>query len=171
MKKILVISDNHGKTDVMYGLVRVVKPLDLIIHCGDIGIHNLYSELSKRADCPVYAVSGNNDYGMEYPGIETFSLSGHKALLTHGHRQRVYYDLTPLCYLAEENGADMVFFGHLHIPLVEKQEGITLINPGSLTYHRQSNRMPSYVMLTITDEGEFRYAIRYVTPELLDLRS
>ena len=162
MKKVLVISDNHGRTGLMFEIVDLVKPVDLIVHCGDAGIPWTDRLLSERADCPVHVVSGNNDYLGEYPLTDVFMLGEHRVLLLHGHKHRVYYDLTPLYYLAEENQADIVLFGHLHIPVVQKTDGILLVNPGSLTYPRQSNGLPSYAMLTLEENGEVRAAIRYV---------
>ena len=162
MKKVLIVSDTHGQSDLMYEVIKRVKPVDLLVHCGDVGYRGIERELMMAADCPVYVVSGNNDYGNGYPAMERFAIEGHEVIVTHGHRQRVYYDLTPLCYLAEENQADIVMFGHLHVPIVKEDEGITLVNPGSLTYPRQRNALPSYIMMTIEDDGEVKYAVRYV---------
>ena len=162
MKKVLVISDNQRRTELMSAIVDLVKPVDLIVHCGDVEVSHIVQLLSERADCPVYVVSGNNDYLGEYPPVETFMLGEHRVLLTHGHKYRVYSDLTPLYYLAEQEKADIVLFGHLHIPIIRKDNGILLVNPGSLTYPRQSNGLPSYGMLTLEDNGEVRAAIRYV---------
>ncbi|MCR5789769.1 MAG: metallophosphoesterase [Lachnospiraceae bacterium] len=162
MKKVLIISDNHGKSDLMNELIRTVRPIDLLVHCGDAGLYEMETVLAKKADCPVYIVAGNNDYGSGYPLMTTFELCGKKVLLTHGHKHQVYYDLMPLYYLAKENQADIVMFGHLHIPVHEEKDGITLVNPGSLTYPRQFNRLPSYMMLTVDDNGKFHYAVRYI---------
>ncbi len=162
MKKILILSDTHGKCDLMYEIINKVKPIDSLVHCGDVGYGGIERELSAASDCPVHVVCGNNDYGSTYPYTDSFTLQGHKIIVTHGHRQRVYSDLSPLLYLAEENRADIVMFGHLHVPVVKTWEGITLVNPGSLTYPRQSNRLPSYIMMTIEDSGEVRFAVRYV---------
>lgn len=161
MKKILILSDTHGRCGLMYEIIKLVKPIDRLVHCGDVGCSGIERELSTASDCPVHVVCGNNDYGSNYPYIDSFVMEGHRVIVTHGHRQRIYSDLTPLLYLAEENKADIVMFGHLHVPVVKTWEGITLVNPGSLTYPRQSNRLPSYIMITIEDNGDVRFAVRY----------
>ncbi len=163
MKKILIVSDTHGQSDLMHELIRLVKPLDMLVHCGDVGYAGADRELMLCADCPVYIVNGNNDYGCGYPATESFEVAGRRVLVTHGHRQRVYFDLNSLFYFALENNADIVMFGHLHMPLVAQEKGVTFINPGSLTLPRQANRLPSYIMMTVTDSNEIEYAIRYVS--------
>ncbi|MBQ7563367.1 MAG: metallophosphoesterase [Lachnospiraceae bacterium] len=162
MKKVLVISDNHGRTELMYELVGLVKPVDLIVHCGDVEVPNIERRLSERADCPVHVVSGNNDYFGGYPFVDIFMLGEHRVLLTHGHKQKLYYDLTNLFYLAAQEQADIVLFGHLHTPIIQREGEVLLVNPGSLTYPRQSNGLPSYAMLTLEDDGTVRAAIRYI---------
>ena len=162
MKKVLIVSDTHGYSDLLNELIKLVKPVDLMVHCGDVGYRGAREKLSFAAGCPVYLVSGNNDYGYDYPMLERFRMEGHEVIVTHGHRQRVYYDLTPLYYFAEENGADIVMFGHLHMPVVQKDGGIILVNPGSLTYPRQSNGLPSYIIMTVEDDGILKFAVRYI---------
>ena len=162
MKKVLIVSDTHGYSDLLEKLIELVKPVDLLVHCGDVGYSKAGEKLSFAAECPVYLVSGNNDYGYDYPLLERFRTEGHEILVTHGHRQRVYFDLSSLYYLAEENNAEIVMFGHLHMPVVKKENGIILVNPGSLTYPRQSNGLPSYIIMTIEDDGTLRFAVRYI---------
>ena len=67
MKKVLIVSDTHGQSDLMYEVIKRVKPVDLLVHCGDVGYRGIERELMMAADCPVYVVSGNNDYGNGMP--------------------------------------------------------------------------------------------------------
>ena len=51
---------------------------------------------------------------------------------THGHIHRVKYGLYELVCAARERKADLVLFGHTHKPLQEYEDGLYLLNPGSL---------------------------------------
>ncbi|MCR4739713.1 MAG: metallophosphoesterase [Lachnospiraceae bacterium] len=165
MKKIVIVSDTHRQNELLYRLLELLKPIDMLIHCGDIEGDN--EGMIRRAECPVHMVAGNNDYGNMYPSLDVFEIEGHRVLLTHGHRYSIYRTLDPLYYLALENQAEIVMFGHLHVPVMEKKYGITILNPGSLTYPRQANRLPSYIMMTVKDNGSVEYDIRYLEKPLL----
>ncbi len=158
--KILVVSDTHGYNDSMYDVMRKESPFDMMIHCGDI--HDEYERLRSKVDCTLLVVAGNNDYDTDLPRMRDFSLGRYKAILTHGHRYRLYSDLSPLFYLAVENQADYVFFGHTHVPMIVEQGPVTLINPGSLTYPRQSGRKPSYITGYMEGDLRPRFEIKYV---------
>ena len=159
MKKVLIISDTHGYNDTMWQVIDKEKPFDALVHCGDF--ENNPSLLESRVNCDVHMVSGNNDFGGGLSSKQIFTIGHHKVVLTHGHRYRLWNDLSPLVYLAKENEADIVMFGHLHIPIIETLEGITLINPGSLTYPRQQLHTPTYVVMTLDDKGDAAYEIKY----------
>ena len=158
--KILVVSDTHGYNDRMYEVIKKETPFDMLIHCGDI--HDEYERLRARVDCTLHVVAGNNDYYADLPRIKQFSIGRYQAVLTHGHRYRLYSGLSPLFYLAAENHADYVFFGHTHVPMIVEQGPVTLINPGSLTYPRQSGRQPSYIIGTVSDGKQPEFEIRYI---------
>ena len=58
--------------------------------------------------------------------------------------------------------ADAAFFGHIHVPVVEKEAGVLLVNPGSLAYPRQRGRRPSYAVMETDGKGEMHVEIRYL---------
>ena len=66
--KILVLSDNHGNSNDMLEVLRRVKPVDMVIHCGDIDMPP--SLLEESAGCPVKIVRGNNDYNYSITNID-----------------------------------------------------------------------------------------------------
>ena len=158
--KILVVSDTHGYNDSMYEVIAREAPFDMLIHCGDI--HEEYERLRSKVDCTLLVVAGNNDYDADLPRMREFSIGAYKAILTHGHRYRLYSDLSSLYYLAVENHADYVFFGHTHVPMIVEEGPVTLINPGSLTYPRQRGRQPSYIVGTVNEGKRPAFEIRYV---------
>ena len=55
-----------------------------------------------------------------------------KILMTHGHRYGVKSGYGTALAAAKSMGAQVVLFGHTHIPFMEEREGILMLNPGSL---------------------------------------
>lgn len=158
--KVLILSDTHGYNETMYEVIDREAPFDMLIHCGDL--EGAYDELRTKVNCTLHVVAGNNDYDPDMDRVRVFDIGKYKAVLTHGHRYRLYSDLSPLFYLAVENHADFVFFGHTHVPMIKEEGPVTLINPGSLTYPRQHGRKPSYIVGTIEDGSNPVFEVRYL---------
>ena len=158
--KVLILSDTHGYNDTMYEVIDREAPFDMLIHCGDL--EGAYDELRTKVNCTLHVVAGNNDYDPDMDRVRVFDIGKYKAVLTHGHRYRLYSDLSPLFYLAVENHADFVFFGHTHVPMIKEEGPVTLINPGSLTYPRQHGRKPSYIVGTIEAGSNPLFEVRYL---------
>lgn len=158
--KILVVSDTHGYNANLVRAIEKEKPFDLLIHCGDLAM--TIEELSDFVDCPVYACAGNNDFFYNLKQEELFHIYDHTALLVHGHRQGVSYGIDNLIYKAEERDADIVFFGHTHVPFIDEIDGVMVINPGSLTYPRQERHMETYVVMNVMPDGEIEADIKFI---------
>ena len=158
--KVLILSDTHGYNETMYEVIDREAPFDMLIHCGDL--EGAYDELRTKVNCTLHVVAGNNDYDPDMDRVRVFDIGKYKAVLTHGHRYRLYSDLSPLFYLAAENHADFVFFGHTHVPMIKEEGPVTLINPGSLTFPRQHGRKPSYIVGTIEDGSNPVFEVRYL---------
>lgn len=152
LKKILLVSDSHGQNHNLWRVLEKERPYDMVIHCGDF--EDSLTELNKKAGCEVHIVAGNNDYYSDFPQMKIITFGSHKAVLLHGHRQRLYAGLMPLYYLALENEADYVFFGHLHRPIIETNGGVTMLNPGSITYPRQADGRATYMTLDLLENGD-----------------
>jgi len=158
--KILVLSDSHGYNANMWRAMEAESPYDVLVHCGDFGEY--LDEIRYKADCPVYAVRGNNDYFSNAPREDFFELAGRKILLLHGDRDGVYGGYDRLIYKGLEKGADIIMFGHTHIPYIDQQEGITLVNPGSLTYPRQDRHIPTYAVVEIDGDRKITSELKYL---------
>ncbi len=167
--KVLVISDSHGRNDDVAGVIRQVgvENFDAIIHCGDVERGDDY--VRSLVPYPVYMVSGNNDYNLDLPQEITVDLGGHTVWIVHGHRFQVYRDTRMLRKVAREKGADLVMFGHTHRPHIETENGITLINPGSLSYPRQADRKPTYLMMEIGENGELSFEHHYYKSKFTEI--
>lgn len=158
----LIVSDTHGYDGNLYEVLRRVGRIDLLLHAGDAsGSEDM---LEKAAGCKTLVVNGNNDYSPALKYEEEIDFAGHHILLTHGHRYGVYYGPDKLFYKALECGADVVVYGHTHIPSVEYDEetGVVAVNPGSLSFPRQDDRKPTYVLMESDANGELHFTIKNV---------
>ena len=160
MHKYLVVSDTHGRDQNFYDVLDIEEPLDGIIHCGDF--EGSEGKFALAAGCPVYFVSGNNDF---FSGLQReleFELDGHTFFVTHGHNYFVSMDLESIKSEGISRGADIIIFGHTHKPVAKNVDGVYLFNPGSLSYPSQEGRRSSYLVLSIQDDGELSYEIKYL---------
>ena len=158
--RILVISDSHGRNDDIEGVLKQVGDIDMMIHCGDVERGDSY--IREIAGCPVVMVAGNNDYYLDLPGEEEIRLGDYKVLVTHGHN---YYVNSGVDYLREhalEFGYDVVMYGHTHKPSLHEEDGVTILNPGSISYPRQSGRQKTYMIMEIDASGMPEIELKYV---------
>ncbi len=151
MKRILVMSDTHGhKTNIKKALQKFAE-VDCIIHLGDYTRDAEY--IKTLTNKRVYSLKGNCDIGAAARQEIMISMGGVKILALHGHNQAVKSSLLSLDLYAAEKGADLVLFGHTHIPVEELYQNIILYNPGSLGEPR--GRKPTVGIVTI-EGGQFR---------------
>ena len=158
--KVLIVSDTHGYEGNMWKAIYREEPVDMFIHCGDI--EHMPTELKKYFTCPVHVVKGNNDYMLRLPEVERFEIAGYRVLLTHGHHHNIYRNQDAMFYYGEENQVDIVMFGHIHIPVIARSRGVTILNPGSISLPRQEGGRPSYIVMTAGEGVEPQYEIRYI---------
>ncbi len=160
-KKILVVSDSHGNNTNLKKAVRAFGPrgeqLEMLIHLGDV--QGSLEGIERLVDCPVEAVSGNCDFIPGLPGTKIISIGSEKALITHGHRYGCKMGTGTMKELAEANGAGMVLFGHTHMPLLENYQDMKIMNPGSISQPRQEGHRPTYLVITVKEDGMMEFAI------------
>lgn len=147
MKRIIVVSDNHYAKEAIDYLRNQYKDIDYFFHCGD-------SDLSQSDMPGWYVVYGNNDqYFSELKGEIIVEVEGHKFLIVHGHKHGVflnYYD--GLIELAKEKGCDVVCFGHLHWYIDTYEDGVRILNPGSIRYPRDGADR-TYMLLEVNGKN------------------
>lgn len=127
--KILVLSDSHMAMGEMRKAVNREKP-DMIIHLGD-HISDADRLSDDFPDIPMETVPGNCDRAsasME----KLIEVEGKKIFICHGHGYGVKNDLSLLKEAALEKGADIVLFGHTHVPYYDFDGRIHMMNPGSM---------------------------------------
>ena len=156
--RVLIVSDTHRKNDLYLKVLEEERP-DMVFHCGDVeGSEYL---LTEAADCPVHIVLGNNDFFSNLPRELTVEIEPHRVWMVHGHNYYVSFGTEELLDEAMNRNVDVVFYGHTHRPLIEKHGGITILNPGSLSYPRQEGKKPSYARMEIEEGQETKYSILY----------
>jgi putative phosphoesterase len=138
--RVLLMSDTHVSSsrpgrrlpDAVYDVL--VDGVDAIVHAGDVTAPALLHELAAFA--PVHAVLGNNDVELQLPERLEVDLDGVRVAVVHdsgpatGRRERLRRWFPD---------ADVVVFGHSHLPWDETDAGGQRhLNPGSPTERRRA---------------------------------
>ena len=132
--KAIVFSDSHNSLWLMNDLVKQFETrIDCIIHLGDCTDDTSDLEINGKK---IYQVRGNNDYDSLYPSERVVTFAGKRIYMTHGHRQKVYWNTDGIYYAAAQEQADIALFGHTHVPYLENEGGIIIMNPGSISLPR-----------------------------------
>jgi putative phosphoesterase len=156
MKTIVAFSDSHNRT-LPQKFKAVLDEADFVFFLGD-GLRGL-AEYFQREN--FYAVKGNCD-ALPFPEEMEVTVEGVKFWLTHGHNYSAKYDMHKLLLRALEKGANCALFGHTHIPETVFEQGVHLINPGSITLPRIGN--PSYAYITVSGQKMFCKIVEAVCP-------
>ncbi len=149
--KLIVLADTHIehgslKEQLPVELIALLKEADMVIHAGDFVTRAAYDELSGI--CSLEAVHGNIDDAElkeVLPAQKVIELESLRVGIVH-EAMLSLQDTTGARYLAKEMGVDVLIFGHIHKPVIEKSD-VLLICPGSPTVPRLSE--PSAVELII----------------------
>jgi putative phosphoesterase len=140
--KVAVLSDTHAPRYWKACPPEVARRLagaDLILHAGDVCRAWVLEELAVFA--PVRAVLGNNDD----PDVAAWGAPETLELDLDGLGVAMVHDAGPAAGRAGRlrrrfPRAELVVFGHSHIPLDETGEGVRIFNPGSPTEKRRQPR-------------------------------
>ena len=150
--KIMAVSDSHGRIGNIRKAYAKVKPVDLFIHLGDV--EDDQSEIESFISCPKEFVRGNCDFFSRNPDDKMIEVCGKKILLTHGHTHGAGYGTEELEETGCRYGADIVLYGHTHMPLLVYKEKVILFNPGSISKPRQDGHKPVFGIIEINEKGE-----------------
>ena len=118
---------------------ELIKDADVLIHLGD-NIDDV-QELENGFKGEVYAVAGNCDYSTKYPKETIIEVNGRKIFFTHGDLYGVKSSINNIYYRGRELEVDIVLFGHTHQQIIEKEKGIILMNPGSVSLTKIKRKM------------------------------
>ena len=160
--KILVVSDTHRKDDNLKLVLSEECPLDMLIHLGDAEGSEHFIPDWVNPECRMEMVLGNNDFFSRLDREREIDIAGHKAFITHGHYYGVSMGPEGLVDEAKSRGCDIAMYGHTHRPFLDVIDGVTVLNPGSLSYPRQEGRRPSYMILHVDADGKMDYQQKYL---------
>lgn len=146
---ILVISDTHSRNDEIIGYISKYEDPDMIFYLGDYVEDG--EEISNMLNVETVIVRGNGDYFSPYEDDELIEINGINIFLTHGHIYSVDFNLDRLIYRAKELDADIALFGHTHIPINIKEDGIYIMNPGSPSFPRGGSFNKTFGKINIED--------------------
>ena len=134
-------------------LAPYLREADLILHAGDLIQPSVLDELSAHA--AVRAVRGNVDPPeVILPETLEFDFGGARIAMIHdsgrkeGRRKRLHRRFPE---------ARAIVFGHSHVPFLEDEDGLLILNPGSPTDRRWQPRH-TFALLWV-EEGSVRAEI------------
>lgn len=158
--RILIVSDTHRKHSNLEWVIEQVGDIDLLIHLGDS--EGYEEEIAKMVDCPMEIVAGNNDFFSDLEKEKELKIGKYKVLITHGHYYYVSMGIADIEREAKGRGCDIVMFGHTHRPIIDYGKNVIALNPGSISYPRQSGRQPSYIIMELDEKGDADFSIEYL---------
>ena len=142
MLRVAVVSDTHAPRfwkSMPEAVAVQLADVDVILHAGDVCVPSVLDELAAHA--PVHVVQGNNDG----PEVAARGAEETLELVLDGVRIAMIHDSGPKDGRARRMRrlfpeADLVVFGHSHIPWDTETDGQRLFNPGSPTDKRRQPR-------------------------------
>lgn len=152
--KLLIASDIHG-SEKYAQIIKdafIKNECDTLLLLGDLLYHGPRNDLPENyapkkvieilnsLKDKIIAVRGNceaevDQMVLNFPVMNESTqivMNGYKIFATHGH----HHNPDNLPFLNEN---DVFMFGHIHIPVCEKKDGIIIINPGSITLPKQNS--------------------------------
>ena len=150
--QLLVVSDTHIP-DFAKALPDAVMAeasrADLVLHAGDVTSPRVLEELAEAA--PVLCALGNGDgddvarWGAR-PRIEARFADINVGMVHDSGSRKGRAARLRRWFPA----ADLVVFGHSHIPMDLSEQGIRLLNPGSPTWKRRQDA-PTFAVVTLRE--------------------
>ena len=148
--RVLVLSDSHGDAYSVLDAVNSQPSARVIIHLGD-GADDMDRIIESFPEKTVLQVRGNCDFGslLPYTGLEI--VGGKRIFYTHGHTQGVKMGMYRLISDGRDNKADIILYGHTHKAVTEYEDGVYIMNPGSVSGRYAG--FASYGIIDITEAG------------------
>ncbi len=161
-KKLLVVSDSHRYDENLLSVIEAEKPFDALIHLGDVEGSETRLMYAAGAGVQCCFVAGNNDFFSQLPPEMEVSFCGTRCFLTHGHNYGVGMDVQRLADEARNRNCSVAMFGHTHRPFLKVVNDVVCVNPGSISYPRQSDRRCSYLVISVSPKGDFEFHEKYL---------
>ena len=165
-----VISDTHGNVAAFRRALEFFEGADMIVHAGDVLYHPprlgcaegydipAFVDVLNGLETPVVIAQGNCDaqvyeellmMPVQSPYAYT-CWNGVRILANHGH----LLTKDQMIELGKRYKADYFISGHTHVPVLERIDGVTLLNPGSPSIPKyEVNGKPAPSVAIITENG------------------
>lgn len=135
--KLIILSDVHGRQSYAERILEKEKAQN-VIFLGD-GYRDMQALADFFKEVRFWSVHGNCD-GFGGESEQCITLGGKRIFFTHGHRYNVKMEReTAYITLRSEavrQGAQIVLFGHTHVPDIVYRGGMILLNPGAVANGR-----------------------------------
>jgi len=149
--RIGIVSDSHGDHKALESVAAKAGIVDLWLHAGDCAPDAEY--LQQITDAEVVRVFGNCDWPSgTLPPVEVIEMGLHRIFLTHGHLYGVNFGLDALAKEAKECKCSVAVYGHTHVAGKWSQDGVLILNPGSISRPRGGG--PASFMILTEKKGE-----------------
>jgi len=158
-----IISDTHGDCSGWQKAYEEFQKLELILHAGDVlapGPKNpilptynptKLAELINTSNVPVMISCGNCDAEVDKTLIKFIiieyvflQLDNLRIIVCHGNN---FPTEDERLRFAQKYKANILIFGHTHIPTLYEKEGIIFLNPGSPAVALSEEKYLSYATL------------------------
>jgi hypothetical protein len=140
--KIIIISDIHDNLANLEKCLGWIEKnnIDAMLCCGDVTKVDTLDMIARKFKLPIYLVRGNMEiYDQDEIDNEAkfrinINYLGRTAIIELGGKK------IGLChepFLIDEvfqlGQPDIIFYGHTHTPWIEENDGVKLVNPGTLS--------------------------------------
>ncbi len=148
--RILVISDSHGKAKTVIDIIKFHPDINHVFFLGDtVGDIEAAKEYFPQKN--YYIVMGNCDIFGGYKKEDVAVLENTRIFYCHGHRYGVKYSTEHLSSTAKEKNCTLALYGHSHRSLLSYDDGLYIVNPGSVFSAREGKE--SYAIVDIDKSG------------------
>ena len=151
----MFVSDIHGNIDCFHTVMNIFeeKEFDKLVFLGDTAASNfedneLMASILNQYQSRIEIIRGNcdnimfeNNLDFEIFDTDNLYVGENVITITHGNSFDAYH-LPPYC-------GDVFIQGHTHIPMLTRENGIILANPGSIARPRGTD-LKCYLALNET---------------------
>ncbi|MBU5593836.1 phosphodiesterase [Amphibacillus sp. MSJ-3] len=172
--KLGFISDSHGGFEDTVEALEGLKDAEQICHIGDVLYHGPRNHLPKnynpkelanllKSRKDIVYVRGNCDADVDEMVLaqdlslksRVIQFDGHRFYLVHGYEETEEERIQQ----AKEHDCQVVVSGHTHVKVLEKKDGVIVLNPGSTTIPKDGSRSYAYyqngeIILFDLDQGK-----------------
>ena len=143
----VAVSDSHGRSAGLLRAAELFPEAELLLHLGD-GFSDLQQLQRQYPERTIAGVRGNCDMASSLPPVGEYEAQGVRIFYTHGHLYGVKSGQYTIVCAAREKKAQVLLYGHTHQAFTDYEDGLYMMNPGSL-----NSWEPTYGTLDITPQG------------------